>query len=558
MSRKNKKQGVKLDGGTPPGIKLDGGASAVDAVTKLTDGMTQQLDGLAESQTAQLAQIEAVDAKTTAQGEDIAAKLATLATGAQFSEIAERLDNDAEARAALDKAVKEQAIKLARIEKMGPGQQQKPRGTAFERALHDALKEYRDAAPKSDKFTREFELGETMMPFLAGHGFAGESTVIVDDGEVGDASNAIVRMGLTELIRDPVGLVDVLYSPPGVSGEADSYKEMVEHEMSSKGTVACALNGAITGRSVTAVGALTVHNTEGFFVGQKIYVLSTDATDAGVHGPHTISAITPGTTITFATNVIDYDCATGDLVCGEEFAATIESGFKPAGLLKADIKSVDFQTLATYLIMTRQRLRRTNLFDLAAWAARKLPERLREALEYHILYGSGTAPMLYGFLNSASLSTWDVSTDTWSTSLEDGGNRADLILWAAANIPGDRQKIAVLNKLDWWKITNAKNLNNDYVHGAGEGPAIIDTPGLKAVGGVRVIVTSKIVETYGMVFDPEQASSFVRAPDAEMVVGYVNDQLIQNQQTMLYEQSFAHLLKVGTGWRRLYFDAPPT
>ena len=49
----------------------------------------------------------------------------------------------------------------------------------------------------------------------------------------------------------------------------------------------------------------------------------------------------------------------------------------------------------------------------------------------------------------------------------------------------------------------------------------------------------------------------VRYPDAEMIVGYVNDQMISNQQTMLYEQSFAHLLKVGTAWRRVYLDAPP-
>lgn len=557
MRNRKKTQGVKLSDTT--GHRLDGGAATVNAVADLSDAVVEKVE-LAQTQAADaVAVAKAVDTRATKIEESISAKFADLATGAQFAELAERLEKDEGARDLLDKAIKEQAAKLSRLEAMGGAGQSKPRGTAFERAVMEGLTAYRDGCGRADsRFSHRFQLGEKMMPFTQGHGFAGESTVVVDSGEVGDASDAIVRMGLTELIRDPVGLVDVLYQPPGVSGEADSYKEMVEHEMSSRGMVACALNGAITGRSVTAVGALTVHNTEGFFVGQKIYVLSTDATDAGVQGPHTISAITAGTTLTFATNVIDYDCADGDLVAGEDFAATIESGVKPAGLLKADIKSVNFQTLASYLIMTRQRLRRTNLFDLMAWASMKLPARLREALEYHVLYGSGTAPMLYGFLNSSSLTSWSVSTDTWSTSLEDGGNRADLVLWAAANIPGDRQKIAVLNKLDWFKITNAKDQNNNYVHGQGEGPAIIDTPGLKAIGGVRVIVTSKIVETYGMVFDPEQASSFVRAPDAEMVVGYVNDQLISNQQTMLYEQSFAHLLKVGTGWRRLYFDAPPT
>ena len=42
-----------------------------------------------------------------------------------------------------------------------------------------------------------------------------------------------------------------------------------------------------------------------------------------------------------------------------------------------------------------------------------------------------------------------------------------------------------------------------------------------------------------------------------MMIGYVNQQLIQNEQTMLYEQSFAHLLKIAAAWRRCYFDSPP-
>ena len=202
----------------------------------------------------------------------------------------------------------------------------------------------------------------------------------------------------------------------------------------------------------------------------------------------------------------------------------------------ASLQSVDMQTLATYVILTRQRLRRTNLFDLAAWANTRLPIRLRETLEWHLLYGSGTAPQMHGFLNSTQMTAKSVGTDTWSTDIEDGGNRADLVLWAAAQIPGDRQIYAVMHKLDWFKLTNAKDQNGNYVHGEGEGPRIIDTPTLKAIGGIRVVTSSKIVQTYGLVIDPMGASSLGPGDDAEMVVGYVNDQLIQNQEVQSFLQ----------------------
>jgi len=466
------------------------------------------------------------------------------------AELADRLEKDEELIKNLDKA-------HARAAAMGSKADEPQLSNAFanEIATGDGMAEYRrmcEAAPAREKrITHRFKV-KNPMPFTRAHGFAGESTVIINNDLIGDASDPVVQAGLTELIRDPIGLVDVVNEVPGVP-DADQFKEMVEDLKSSMGFVVAAANGAQTGGS-SALDYVTVHNTEGFYVGQKIYVW---ATATGQEGPFTISAITAGTTLTFATSVIDFNVADGDLVTGEEFVATAESGIKPAGMISASMKSVDIQTLATYLILTRQALRRTNLFDLGAWAGQRLPVRLREVIEWHLLYGSGTAPQLHGFLNSTQMTAFGVETDTWSTDLELGGNRADLLLWSAANIPGSRPIVCVMHKLDWFKLTNAKNLNGDYVHGAGEGPAIINTPMLKAIGGLRVVLSSKIAQSYALVMDAAQASSFARINDAEMVVGYVNDQLISNQQTMLYEQSFGHLLKVGTAWRRAYLNAPP-
>lgn len=491
--------------------------------------------------------IEVIDTRTAAHEKSVHDKFEELKRGDQFAEFAERLDKSDKLVENLDKA-------FARAAAMGPaGKPERRLQSAFaqEIATGDGMKAYREAAEGDKRACVRFTL-ENPMPFARQHGFAGESTVVINDGLIGDASDPHVQMGLTELIRDPIGLVDVINEVPGIP-EADQFKEMVEDEKSSLGFVAAAANGAQDGGS-TPQAFVTVHNTEGFIAGQKVYVWTTAA---GKKGPFTISAITAGTSVDFASALIDFLVEDGSLVTGTEFAATAESGIKPAGVVSASLKSVDVQTLATYLIMTRQALRRTNLFDLAAWAAGRLPVRMREVLEWHLLYGSGTAPQLHGFLNSTQMTAFGTETDTWSTDLETGANRADLLLWSAANIPGDRQIVCVMHKLDWFKLTNAKDLNNNYIHGAGEGPAIINTPMLKAIGGMRVVLSSKIAQSYALVMDAQQASSFGRMPDAEMVVGYVNDQLISNQQTMLYEQSFGHLLKVGTAWRRAYMNQPP-
>ncbi len=483
---------------------------------------------------------------------DVAKKLEELRAGEQFAEFADRLDKDKDQIKLLTEGI-------AKAEKMlAMGGPPKPTGpqlsTAFaqEIATGEGMAEYRRMCEenKSKKVTHSFRVKNSLAISRA-HGFAGQSTVIVDSGLVGDGSDPVTQAGLTELIRDPIGLIDVINEVPGTP-DVDAFREMVEDEVSSRGAVAAAANGAGTGGS-SAVDAITVHNTEGFFVGQKIYVEIT----AGMQGPFTISAITPGTTLTFATTVIDFNIVDGDLIVGEEFIATAENGFKPAGVLKASLKTVAIQTLATYLIMTRQRLLRTNLFDLMGWASARLPARLRESLEWALLYGSGTEPQLHGFLDATLMTTFGVETDQWNEDLESGSNRADLILWSAANIPGDRPIVCVMHKLDWFKLTSAKNANNDYLHGQGEGPSIIDTPMLKAIGGVQVVLSSKIVQPYALVMDAAQASSFARIADAELSVGWVESQFIKNQQTILYEQSFAHLLKVGAAWRRAYMNQPP-
>jgi hypothetical protein len=373
----------------------------------------------------------------------------------------------------------------------------------------------------------------------------------VDDGLVGDASVQTRIPSFYELLIDPPTLVDILNVVPPTG--PDTHQGLVETEKSLRGALACTVRTAGTG-GTTPVAVINVTNVEGFYVGQNVYVF----TSAGRQGPEVITAITStagAEVLTFAAGEIDFDVAVGDVVVSDTYLATGEGETKPARVLEVDMKTINLQTMASYVITTRQRIRNTNVFDMMRWASGRLPRDLKVNLEWNLLYGSGSGGQLNGLLHANNL----VNTDTWSSSVSAGDNRADLILWSAAQIPGVGRTYAVLHKNEWQRIIKAKDSTGNYVHGAGEGPAIINTAGLKAIGDVIVITSPKVVDTTGLTIRPEAASEVPSANDAELTVGHVNTQLIQNKQTILYEESWEQLvINALQAYRKLNFDAAPS
>jgi hypothetical protein len=118
--------------------------------------------------------------------------------------------------------------------------------------------------------------------------------------------------------------------------------------------------------------------------------------------------------------------------------------------------------------------------------------------------------------------------------------------------------VAVLHKNDWFRITNYKASDGHYVQNMAEGPTIINTPGLKAIGNVQVVLTRKIVETTGLIFAPDSASEVVPAGDAELWTGFVNEQRIYNKQTHLYEQSVGNAITDTRAFRKVVMDGAPS
>jgi hypothetical protein len=488
-----------------------------------------KVDGLAETVNKLTPRIEAVEQRSAVTTEDLDAKFAKLATGDQFAEVADRL--------------KEVETKVERASKFGApqGETKNPWAGHFESAEFAA---YVKGECKNKDGAR------TTAPLLLGRGQGGQFAVTVDDSLVGVLDRPAYRSGVIELLRDPIGLVDVVnVVPPINSGKYDYYKETEQSETAVIGTtLAAAIDGAPTPKTTC-----TVTNSEGFVPG--VLVLFYDASDALLASKTLVSKVDSTGVLTFATDALDFDATAGWKVTTEEILATAEGALKPAGFIAAEEDQLTLQTIAVWLETTRQRLMDTNVTDLASWINRKLPQRHRETIEWHLLYGSGTNQQLHGFLNSGILPAGN--TDTWSTDMSTGDTRADLILWSAVQIPGDVRTVAVMHKNDWFRLINYKNTAGDYVQTLAQGPQIINTPGLKAIGNVQVVLTRKIVETTALVFAPDSASEVVPRGDAELWTGYVGEQRIYNKQTHLYEQSLGNAITDTRAFRKVIFDGPP-
>jgi hypothetical protein len=503
--------------------QIDGVGAKVEAVAGTVDALGQKVGKFG-------ARIEAVENRPAVDTEDLDAKFEKLATGEQFATVAEQI-------AALE----------TKVERQGQfgGTQPKP-DDAWTRYFNSS--EFAEFIKGQCKDKDGVKLN---VDPVFGRSLGGQFAVTVDSTLVGSLDVPAQRAGVIELLRDPIGLVDVVqFVPPINSQNYEYYKETTQSETAVLGTT---LTVAIDG-DPTPKTTCTVANSEGFVPG--VLVLFYDASEAVLASKTLVSKDDATGVLTFATDDLDFDATIGWKVTTEEILATAEGALKPAGFIAAEQDTLSLQTIAVWLETTRQRLQYTNVTDLASWINRKLPQRLRETLEWHLLYGSGTNSQLHGFLNSGILPAGQ--TDTWSSDMEVGDTRADLILWSATQIPGDVRTVAVLHKNDWFRITNYKATDGHYVQNMAEGPTIINTPGLKAIGSVQVVLTRKIVETTGLVFAPDAASEVVPAGDAELWTGYVGEQRVYNKQTHLYEQSLGHAITDSRAFRKVVFDAAPS
>jgi hypothetical protein len=445
----------------------------------------------------------------------------------------------------------------SRMDELEAAAQRPRQGGRNERTFEDALNE------------RTADIQE----FLNGHD-RGARVQIGDVPRLDIETRALPNLGDTQLgaiVQDHylptfdllraemVGFLDLIPKTPPVRG--DTIKAPYWTRKGKSSFVQTLVNGAITG-DVTPVNDVTVDSTAGFVAGS--YARFYTAGSGTLLGRVKIASIPDTTSLIFATDAIDFAIADDDECMCEAIAATAEQGTKPPGYFENALASVTSQTIAVYTKLTRQVL--ADSPQLASYIQGELRMRLRESLELHCLYGTGTAPLLDGFMNHASL-----ATDVWGTVLTVGDTMADLLTYAAGRIPGRYPKVCVMSsgtdyeetgtayESDWNKLVRAKADDGHYIHGRNGPISIVNEPGRKSVGAVRVVETQQMLPQSALVIDPRNASTLIpRAGMTNFEMSYVGNDFIQNLTTLLYEEGWAHMIKDAAAFRALDFSTEPS
>jgi len=370
-------------------------------------------------------------------------------------------------------------------------------------------------------------------------------TDVVGSSEVGALAPPTYRPGVIERLEQPIGLLDILQQPPPISGDTYHYSRSTAE--GAQGYLRTQIKTAGTG-GTTPVNYVVVDAVQGFIPGQTVRIHITGATKELT----LVSVDAANNKLVFGTDTVNFDVDVGDGVSTTRYALTAEESSLPAGWIETEDKSQALAALAIFVTVTEQRLRSTT--GLSAYLEGKIRDRQRRVLEWHVMYGDATASakQLAGFFNDT-----DLVTKKWSD-LSTGDTRADLLLWAAAAIPTDRQVYAVLNYLDWQKIIKAKTSDGHYVMTALGPIAIVDTVPLRAIGSLRVVLSAAVTEGEALLLEPTMASELVNNGAAEMVWGYTGSGFTDMKKTVRYSQMWAHALLTATAFNKASFDSAPS
>lgn len=185
----------------------------------------------------------------------------------------------------------------------------------------------------------------------------------------------------------------------------------------------------------------------------------------------------------------------------EATASTGATGAKPESTLAFAPVTVPIQTIAHYLVATRQVLADAGM--LREWIDQFLRYGLQEELEDQLISGNGTAPNLRGILNTVG-----IQTQTWATDELTTTRKAR----TAAILNGRVMPNAwVIHPTDWETIDLLKDAEERYHMG---GPREVLTPrlwGIPVVESEAVTVGTALLGDFrfAVVFDRQQTAIYV-------------------------------------------------
>jgi len=209
-------------------------------------------------------------------------------------------------------------------------------------------------------------------------------------------------------------------------------------------------------------------------------------------------------------------------------APVLEGGLKPQSSVAATERQVLLETIAAILPVTEQQLRYVP--QLRAVIDNILVLMLQLSEETQLLYGTGVAPQLQGFLTKPGLQTYALGTAGLKENIADSFYAA---FTKIRTIGFSEPNGAVINPNDWATVRLMKTTQGAYIWG---NP---DEAGAERMWGKPVIPTMAITAGTGLCGDFATWAHIDRALDLTIEVGYVNDDFARNQKTLRAEEYVA-------------------
>ncbi len=205
-------------------------------------------------------------------------------------------------------------------------------------------------------------------------------------------------------------------------------------------------------------------------------------------------------------------------------AETAESGIKPESALAFTEKTSNVRKIATSLPITDEALDDIPFIESYIDTRLRFFVQLRE--DSQLLIGNGTAPNLRGLLNVSGINTQARGIDPSQDAIFKGATVAQV----ASFFPSDA---VVLHPNNWQTIRLMTTADGIYLFGP---PS---QTGASTLWGLNTVVTTAMTANTALVGAFRAGAEVFRRTDMSLQVGWINDQFVKNQRTIVVEERLA-------------------